>query len=223
MTYLILIVIFALAASLTADVRPQWNVVDKNQMDQEPKSSNIFKEWRELSRIALEADKKEQRGLEAARNFNENANESSTTVDCGVVCDLPKIGIQIKAKIHYFYEGAKAPDDLGENIAVTYIVNGTGSERKGYFIISSLEPDFITKKGNVFRCKTDGIGSLDEDSWSYSLLAIMNESDLRRLITEEIDKAYLGPFFVTRPDLIHSGLKALLLDIDLRRKAATNK
>jgi hypothetical protein len=223
MTYRILIVIFALAASLIADVRPKWNAVDKNQMDKEPKSSSVFKEWREASRIAFEADKKEQRILGAAREFNKNANESSTTVDCGVVCDLPKIGIQIKAKIHYFFDGDKAPDDLGENITVTYNIKGTGSERRGYLIISSLEPDFITKKGNVFRSKTDGIGSLNDDSWSYSLLAIMNESDSRRLITEEVDSVCLGPFIITRPDLIHRGLKALLLDLDERRKAATDK
>jgi hypothetical protein len=223
MTYRILIVIFALSVSLIADGGPKWNAVDKNQMDQKPKGSSVFKEWRELSRVALEADKKEQRKLGAARKFNKNTNESSTTVDCGIVCDLPKIGIQINAKIHYFFAGDKAPDDLGENITVTYNINGTGSERRGYFIISSLEPDHITKKGNFFRSKTDGIGSLNEDSWSYSLLAIMNESDSRRLITEEVDNVWLGPFIITRPDLIQSGLKALLLDLDERRKAATNK
>jgi hypothetical protein len=223
MTYRILIVIIALSASLTADSEPKWKAVDKKQMDQESKGFSVFKEWRELSRVALEADKKEPRKLGVEREFNKKANESSTTIDCGVVCDLPKIGIKIEAKIHYFYKGDKVPDDIGENITITYNIKGTGSEGRGYFIISSLEPDFITKKENVFRSKTDGIGSLNDDSWRYSLLAIMKESDSRRLITEEVDNVHLGPVIITRPDLINSGLKQLLLDLDERREVATNK
>lgn len=223
MTSRIVIVTLALATSILAQNEPKWRALEKGQLDQDSKGLSVFKEWRELSRIALEADKKEPRITKVEQSFNQKANESSSTVDCGVVCNLPKIGIKIEAKMHYFFEGHTVPSDLADSMTITFNIKGTGSERRGYFIISSLVPDFITKKENAFRSRTDGMGSIDEKTWSFSLLAIMTEVDSRRLLSEGIESVHLGPFLITRPDLIHKGLEDLLNDLDQRRMQKSNK
>lgn len=215
----IFIAVIVLSTSLIAQHEPLWSAREINHVDQESSGIGVFKEWSELSHSAMKADQREPRKIKVERSFNKNANETSSSVDCGVICDFPEIGLQIEVKIHYFFEGNVVPKDIDDNIAVTFNIKGSDSERRAYFIISSLEPDFITKKSD-FRPETEGIGSLNEEDWSYSLLAIMSEVDGRRLLTEEVDNVNLGPFAMTRPDLIRQGLKVIFLDLDDRRKAA---
>ena len=213
-----LILALALASSLHAHHQPTWSTIEEGEADQAAAELPILKEWRELSRKALKAEKRQPRNTEADRQFNRKADESSSTVDCGLVCALPKAGIRVEAKIHYFFEGNDPPKDLGNSIAITF--NITGSESWRHFAMSSLEPSIITKKGSIYRPKTDGMGSIDQEEWSYSLLAILEEVDCRRLLAEDFDKVNLGPIIITRSDLVRQGLKELFRDLDERRKDA---
>lgn len=211
----ILIILVALTTWLIAEHESKWSPVKRGAEPQAKTYHGIFKELRELSLVALRDDKQVPRKFEVVRNFKEKANESSSSIDCGVVCELPRVGLKVEAQIHYFFEGVKVPDDIGDSIVVTFNIKGKGDNVE--LMIGSMDPEFYTKKGNLFRSELEGMGSIDEETWSYTLLAIMNEAECRRLIGEEVERIELGALVLTRHDLIQQGLKSLIGDLELRR------
>ena len=94
----VLFLSLALAGCLLAHHEPEWSRIGTDQVTGGKSAIAGFAEWRELSIRALKVDKRLPRKMEVKRGFNREANESSSTVDCGVICDISERDLEDRRK-----------------------------------------------------------------------------------------------------------------------------
>lgn len=197
-----------------------WRAFDLNKEIEESEDNPALDPYHKASfRAAFllaQQKQREARALQLVRSYNEKTKQSFSNIDLGVVTDLPEVKLSIHAHVHYFFEGRDIPQQLGENFTMTFNISAEGEG--GSYFMRRLEAVLWTNKANQYRPKTDGMGTLDEDKWSFSFLVIMDEKSVRRLLEEELGVLDLGLVMVTRKDWVVQGLEMLLADMDQRRK-----
>ena len=198
----------------------RWSALDLNKELQEgeddPALDPYHKASLRASFLLAQQKNREDRALKLVRSYNEKTKQSFSNIDLGVVTDLPEVKLSIHGHLHYFFEGRDVPQQLGENIIMTFNISA-GGEGGSYFM-RRLEAVIWTNKASLYRPRTDGMGTLDDDKWSFTFLVIMDEKSVRRLLEEELGVLDLGLVTVTRKDWIVQGLEMLLADMDERRK-----